>query len=455
MLEFGANSNLSRPATRERINFRWLLRLRWAAIVVQSLTVLGARAWLDIDLPLAFLYGVIGCEAATNVAASYLGRESPDGGGASNQRVLAIMIADILFLTALLYGSGGPSNPFSVFYIIHISLASATLRPFWAWCLTTMAVVCFSGLFVWHMPIAALSHEHARSAAHREHAGDQHADANWAGVDPMEIHLRGMLVAFAGAAVFVTYFVTRVRHELDCREVQLAAAERRRAEGEKVESLVTLAAGAAHELATPLATIMVAAREMELELESQTPCSTTLDDLRVIVREAGRCRDVLGAITSRAGEQIGETWNVVDWNELLEAVRSATGRPERVETSLHLGDAAPRIVAPRRTLVQTLLSLVQNGLAASPEGELVKLSVRRQDSLWQIEVRDAGCGMSEAILRRLGEPFFTTRDAGEGMGLGVFLAKRVVEQMGGKLAIESRVNSGTTVRIWVTLSGGT
>jgi two-component system sensor histidine kinase RegB len=428
-------------ATRERINLEWLLRLRWAAVLVQTLTIAGARLLLGMELPLGFLGIVVALEAVSNVAASWWHRRDGDPRVDSESLLAVIMALDIGFLTALLFGSGGPFNPFSVFYLIHISLAAATLRPRLAWSLTLLSVCCFGGLFVRYVPIPALEHHGVDSTPSAAHS---HAPS-----ETMHIHLRGMLLAFAGAAVFVTYFVTRVRHELDQRDAQLAAADRRRAHLERLDSLVTLAAGAAHELATPLATVMVAAREMELELTGSG--SPLLADIQVMVREIGRCRDILGTLTSRAGERMGETWRETPLSDLLADARLATRQPDSIVVVIAPACSRAAVVAPRRALTQTLGALLQNGLDASSDPKEVRLLAACESGELKIEVQDSGRGMSDSTLRRLGEPFYSTRQGVGGMGLGVFLAKRVVEQIGGSVVYESKLGSGTTVRLTVPL----
>ncbi len=160
------------------------------------------------------------------------------------------MLVDNLLLTALLYYTGGPANPFTVCYLVNIALAAAILGARWAWVLNGAAFACFALLFFAHLPLAELEH-----GPEHEHAMHHHTRT---APGPMSLHLQGSLIAFGGASTFIVYFITRVTRELARREAELDEASRRRARTDKLAALATLAAGAAHELASPLSTIALA-----------------------------------------------------------------------------------------------------------------------------------------------------------------------------------------------------
>ena len=435
----------SRRLVRDRVNFVWLNRLRWSAIAGQLLTVAITQWGLGIDIPWKLLLAIIGCETLSNLAVGFALRKREVRERAGERLLGFVMAMDLMFLTALLFCSGGPSNPFSVFYIINISLSAAILPSRWAWGLTILAVASFGLLFWNHMPVAALSHD-AHAAAHDHHIHGMTENGTQS-VDSMSLHLRGMLLAFAGAAGFVAYFVTRVRRELSLREAELATAERRQAQAEKLESLVTLAAGAAHELATPLATVMVLAREIEVQMEARCMDHEMLEEVRVIGREVGRCREILSLLTSQAGERIGESWSCCPLGGLLGEARAATTSPHHIALSLEPALEQVKLYVPRRALVQTFQALLQNAIEASEVKSAVHVQVQAsiRGAAVEVVISDLGCGMSAQVLRRIGEPFFTTRPSGQGMGLGVFLAKRVVEQLGGQVKYQSRPGEGTSV----------
>ena len=412
-----------RPATT--IDLSWLIALRWAAIAGQLVTILGVELTLDLDLPWPALAALIATEAATNAAAQSLIRRREDVPGAVPFAILAV---DVIVLTGLLYFTGGPHNPFNFLYLVYIALAAVVLRPAESWALAGLSVAAFGGLFLQHVPLAGLGGmDHG---GHAHHAG---------GPDPMDLHLRGMWVAFAVGALFIVYFVTRVTRALAEREAALHRAREAAASTERLASLATLAAGAAHELATPLGTIAVVARELELELEGRPEA----DDARVIRSQVKRCRGVLDQLAVDAGRSRGESDGHLTVGALLDTAME--GLPtSRVVCSVPESTRELPIPGYRSALSQMVRAVVRNGLDATGGEGPVHVLVQPQDSGVRLRVRDAGAGMDEDTLRRATEPFFTTKETA-GMGLGLFLARTTLERLGGTLEIESSPDTGTTV----------
>jgi two-component system sensor histidine kinase RegB len=410
-----------------RINFSWLIRLRWGALVGQLATIVVVEQLLHIDLPFAALALVVGFEALTNVAATLYLRS----GRPISEAALALTMAlDIAILTALLFFSGGPSNPFSFLYLVHIALAAVVLRSAWTWILVALALACSAGLFygpVW------LRLEVAAPRGHLE---------------TMHLHLQGMWFAFAVAAGFIVYFVTRVQRALAQREADLAAERAAALRNERLASLATLAAGAAHELATPLGTIAVTARELERQAARGQPAP--LEDVRLIRAQIERCRAILDQMAADAGESAGEAPAPTTLGRIVdEALRDLPPAPA-VDVDLGALREAP-LLAPRRALGQALAVLVRNAQDASPAHGPVRIRAQRDGEGLRLSVSDEGPGMPPEVLAHAGEPFFTTKAPGRGLGLGLFLARTVVEQIGGRLQLDSAPGRGT--RAVVALGG--
>jgi two-component system sensor histidine kinase RegB len=432
---------------RNQINLYWLIRLRWAAIVGQLVTVLGTYFVLGIEIPLWPLLDLIGLVGLTNITCAvwyrYSIKRRPEAiQGPSGEVILGgILALDLILLTAMLFCSGGPANPFSVFYLVGISLSASVLKARWTWGLSALAVVCFALLFVSHIPVAALEHH----GGHESH--NHHDDSGRAAEEPMALHLRGMLVAFAGATVFVAYFVTRIRVELDLRTAQLAEAERRRAAADRLDSVITMAAGAAHELATPLASIAVAVHELEVRSLEDLPTTESQDDIRTIRQEVEKCREILGSLAAQAGENRGEAPTRKSIDALIREALSGLDGATRVRRSGENGDANELICVPQKAFVQSLRSLIKNALeATAPSGE-VEVAAHRRPGGIEVLITDRGTGIPESIMRRIGEPFVTSKPAGAGLGLGIFVARRVIEQSGGMIEFRSPNGQGTTVSI--------
>jgi two-component system sensor histidine kinase RegB len=241
-----------------------------------------------------------------------------------------------------------------------------------------------------------------------------------------------MWVAFGVAAVFIETFVTRVSRELGRAR---AVAQR----NERLASLATLATGAAHELATPLSTIAVVARELERGLDG-----APLADVRLIRSEVDRCREILTGLAADAGATTGEGFVAVRARELLEAAQS--GLKAAVPIRLAAADAAElELYLPVRAAAQALRGVLKNAQQASPPGAPVEVRARPRGDALEITVEDRGAGMSPEVASRAGEPFYTTKAPGEGMGLGLFLTRVVLERLGGSIAVHSARGRGTRV----------
>jgi two-component system, sensor histidine kinase RegB len=409
-------------ATPDGINLSWLVRLRWGAVVGQLLTIGVVDRVMGIRLPLTPLLGVVGLEAVSNLALMLWLRERRRVPG---WMLPAAMAIDVLFLTGLLFFTGGPFNPFSFLYLVHIALGAVVLRPVWTWSLVALSLACSGALYYVHI---WLELDYSDPRSHMQH---------------MNMHLEGMWIAFAVAAAFIVYFVTRVRRALARREADLAAERALAARNERLASLATLAAGAAHELATPLATIALVAREMERIAERERS-SPVLDDIRLIRGQVDRCRTILSQLSADAGASTGESFASISLSELVALALEGLPPSPPVQTSFPPGSDR-KLMAPRRALSQALRAVMKNAQDASADGAPVRVTALAQGDLLQLQVIDRGAGMPPDVLARAGEPFFTTKAPGRGMGLGLFVARSLLASLGGTFDLQSTAGSGTTV----------
>jgi two-component system sensor histidine kinase RegB len=262
----------------------------------------------------------------------------------------------------------------------------------------------------------------------------------------MQLHLQGMWVAFCVAAVLTAYFVVQMSTAIVRRDAELSAMRDRAARSERLASLTTLAAGAAHELGSPLATIAVAARELERSIAalSDARAAALGEDAALIRSEVDRCRAILNRLGAQVGQTPGETSVEVNAAELLDAVVRTIPERERgrLLTSAR-GDATVRV--PRNAVLQIAGNLVRNALDAG--GGSISLSVETGPAGLRVRLQDEGPGMPPDVLSRVGEPFFSTKAPGAGLGLGVFIARSLCEQMRGRLNLESSPGRGTTALV--------
>lgn len=415
-----------------RTNFAWLLRLRWGAIAGQAVTIAGVHFLMRIPLPLLPLFAIVGIELASNVALVIWGRART---AVTESVIAAVMAADVLLLTALLYFTGGPSNPFNFLYLVHIALAAVVLRSRFTWALIALSFACSGALFLEPSFVASGLHDPAT----HDHGGHGPAD--------MLMHLYGMWVAFGVAAVFIAYFVTRVTGDLARREQELAEARALASRSEQVAALATLAAGAAHELSTPLSTIAVVAKELERSLARDERS----DDAQLIREEVARCREILARMANDAPDARAAEAEI-SIEQLLEAALS--GLPDRGRIAITFGAHARALRLRLRPhgVTQALRCVLQNAQHAVAAGGTIDVRASVEGDRCRIEVRDSGVGMAPEVLVRAGEPFFTTKAPGRGMGLGLFVSRAALERIGGQLELRAAEGRGTVAALLIPLS---
>jgi two-component system sensor histidine kinase RegB len=421
------------PDERRRLNLSWLIQLHWWAILGQLIVVGTAPLWTAVGLPVAAILALVVVESLGNLALDAWARQAR----ISDAVVAAVMLGDAVVLTILLDLTGGASNPFSTLYLVNVALAALLLPPRWAWTLLVASLAGFGLLFL---------HESASAPSHHVHMGMSPAQI-------LQSHLRGMWVAFALAACFIVFFVRRVAALLAERERELREARAQAERREKLASLATLAAGAAHELSTPLSTIAVVATELQRALADHG-APEVRKDLRLVREQVARCREILDRMSANAGETAGEPLAPLSVRQWVEG--ALEGFPARERVSVELGGAAEAaILGPPRALGDALRGLLKNAGQASGPGEPVTLRAALAAGRVRIAVSDRGRGMPADVLARVGEPFFTTKVPGEGMGLGLFLTRALAEQLGGDLRLASRPGSGTeaTIELPAALAG--
>ncbi len=416
-----------------RIKLSWLLRLHWGGILGQTLAIAAARWIIDIDVPLTVLFSVIAFEVTENVVLELWLRRAPvvrDG------VIAATMFVDALLLTILLAFSGGYANPFSTIYLVNVALAVVLLDAAWAWAMLAASLAFFGALFaVGHVEgmkvLSALDNQQI-----------------------MALHLQGSWVAFVIAGAFIVYIMQRVQLELTDAQQALADERSLSTRKDKVASLATLAAGAAHELSTPLSTIAVVVKELQRAFVQMNAPEGAMQDLGLIRDQVARCRKILHNMSAQAGENAGEPIERITLARWVNETLNLLPAKDRVDLRAGMDLERYDLLVPRLGVTRSLRSLLKNALQASPADARVTLTVALAPEGGRVraEVADRGCGMPREILSRAGEPFFTTKVPGEGMGLGLFLTHTLAEQLGGRLELRSAPGTGTIATLELPLA---
>ncbi len=258
------------------------------------------------------------------------------------------------------------------------------------------------------------------------------------------LHVVGMWINFLMCAALVLWIVARMAGAIRERDRQLADAREKAMRDDKVLSLGLLAAGAAHELATPISTMGVLIQEMEQSAQTDTALQ---EDLRILKAQVNHCREVIQSIAASAGQARSTQ---VRYLELRAFVHETIERWQLLRPSVPVtarfaaeGDG-PSVVADE-TLSSTLTSLLNNAADASPQG--IELVTHCDRDHLTLEILDRGPGISEDILRQAGRAVIITKPAGKGWGIGLFLANATIERLGGSIVLLKRPEGGSCTRI--------
>lgn len=395
---------------------RRLLMMRWLAVAGQLALIAGAQPLLEIELPLAPMLAIVALLAGFNVATHWRLRR---GGGVPDGELFAQLCVDITALTLLLFFSGGAANPLVSLYLPSIAIAAVVLPGRFAWGVVLLGVSAYSLLVFVNIPLPVADAERAT-----------------------RLHLAGMWLIFVASAALIAWFVARMAAAIRSRDRELAAAREEALRNERVVALGSLAAGAAHELGTPLATMAILAGELQRNAALDVGIR---EDLALLREQVEHCKGIITGLAARAGQTRAEGGGAIGLDDWLEQAiaRWRRLRPHAgAKVSLHGTAPAPRVVG-EATLEQALLNLFNNAADAS-EGE-IEIEATWDAAHLHLEIRDRGPGFDENVLLAAGQAFVTTR--AEGTGIGLFLAHAAVERLGGRIALANRAGGGAVTRV--------
>lgn len=420
-------------------NLRRLVGLRTIEVIGQVGTIGIALYGIGMALPTTLLLTLTASLALATLLTWWRTYQSWP---VTDAELAGHLLLDIAVLTGLLYFTGGSTNPFVTLYLLPLSIAAAMLPMRYTWVVAGATLACYTFLLFKHLPLPQGPGSFALLATLFPSGLPGKHDAHGVQAD-FNLHVLGMWLNFALSAVLIAWFVASMAQSLRERDQRLAAAREAALRDEQLVALGTLAAGAAHELGTPLSTIAVLAKELESEHAQDT---ALVADLRVLRAQTERCKKILTSLTTQAE---GTTLSACDvyLHKLLEQWQLL--RPQvRINAQLSGEQAAPLLKADR-TLDQALLNLLNNAADVSPEG--IDFLGRWNTGQLTLEIRDRGPGISADVAARAGDVFFTTKGPSGGLGIGLFLANATIERFGGTVNLFNREEGGACVRVTLPL----
>src|SRR5487761_192170 len=413
----------SEPATGlGRISLRTLVPIRWVAIAGQALALLTVHYGIGFHLPLLPALAVVAGSALLNVILIVHRQVARQLG----ERYAALCLGyGILQLAILLYLTGGLQNPFSILIVAPVTVGATILsrRPVIA--LSIFAVVAISALALWHLPLPWRSGPSPL-------------------VFPPEIVI-GIWTALVLATVFIALYTWSVAQEARRLRDAVAATQLALAREQQVSAVGSLAAAAAHELGSPLATIAVVAKELARELPSDSPFA---EDAALLVSQSERCRKILAQLAQQHDEDGGSPYARLPISALVEAA-TASHHDQGVRLIFATTSASAEdepLVRRSPEILHGLNNLIQNAVQFARRE--VSVTTSWDAGAVTVEIADDGPGFPLHLLGRLGEPYLSTR-AGEAnhMGLGIFIAQSLLERSGARLDFANLPEGGAHIAI--------
>jgi two-component system, sensor histidine kinase RegB len=406
------------------LRLRTLVRLRWLAVIGQSLAVLGVQFALGFKVPLGPCLGIIALSAWLNIFLTLRWR----GGQRLASRPAGLLLGyDVLQLASLLYLTGGLENPFAFLFLVPVTVSATSLPITWTLALAAIAFTCSTVLAFVHRPLP------------------------WATNEALSLpptYIAGMWAALVCGTVFSAIYARRIAEEARLMSSALSATEMVLAREQRLSALDGLAAAAAHELGTPLATIALVAKELKREVPKSSP---HVEDIDLLISQAARCREILMRLA--VPEQLSDdVYQQVTLHAMIEdLVAPLRGSDVAIKinaSSSKDGHVSAEPVFKRNpAITYGLGNVLENAIDFAATA--VEVNAHWSASQVFLTVADDGPGFDQAIFDQLGDPFVTTRPGygvevqpepgqHDGMGLGLFIAKTLLERSGASVTLTNR-----------------
>jgi two-component system sensor histidine kinase RegB len=414
------------PDALGRVRLRTLTRIRWAAIVGQLAALFMVRFGLDWPLPMDAALAVVGVSVVLNLVMTF---RRPEQGRLKEWEAAAYLAFDTLQLALLLYLTGGLTNPFALLFLGPVTVSATALTRRATAILCGLVVICATALVFGHLPLP------------------------WSniGLELPGLYVWGLWTAVVIGTLFMAVYAGSLAAESRRMSNALSATQLSLAREQQISAVGGLAAAAAHELGSPLSTILVTATELSREMPESSPYA---EDIKLLRAEADRCRQILAELARQpASDDSGDPFA----RTLLSAMVHATAdRHREADIALNIDaagedDSAEPVVANSPEFNHGLGNIVQNAVQFARTRVDVEVAWSHQTIT--VTVRDDGPGFAPAVLDRVGEPYISSRGEGH-LGLGIFIAQSLLQRTGGRVVIRNlrgaggRVSGGEVTITW-------
>ena len=435
---------LPKPQISIRENLRWLYILRNMMLFVVVVTVYFVINILNTELPQNQLWTAIFAISILNL---YTWLRLHTDEEVTEHEIFSQICMDVLALAYLLYLTGGASNPIVWVFLLPLIITAIMLPQAYAWNMVIITSSIYTMLITYNIPLPIVE-------PHIMHPPDQELTSEMILQMHMmndrryfNLHVFGMWFGFVFSAGLVAFFVVGLSKTLRERERNLAEARESALRDERVVSLATLAASAAHDMGTPLATIAIITHELINELpQSQT--DDARHKLTIIQDQINRCKQALSVMSASSGEMRAESGTVMLVSEYIDEVLNQW-RTHKATTKLKLHvsadiDMSAKIIA-ERTLTHSIINILNNAAEATAEDRGIEFHVHWDKRLLNLKIRDFGAGLPDELINLAGlQPVKSNK---QGMGVGLFLTYTTIKRIGGKIQFSNNESGGACVEI--------
>lgn len=415
------------PAPNGRLRLRTLIVIRWIALGGQAITLAVVYFGLGFDIPFVPAMSVIAFSGVLNVVLSVT---RPSATWASDREAIWNLCFDVVQLAILLGLTGGLQNPFAMLLLAPVVVSGWALSRRSTLTISALALFLVSVLAVWYLPLP------------------------WSesGILLSPVYIAGIWTALVIAVIFIASYVSSVAQENRQMSQALEATRLALAREQQLSALGGLAAAAAHELGTPLATIAVVARELQRELPADSPWR---EDVELLHAESLRCRSILAGLAERPAWDDGSPYHRLPMAALVEAAAGPHQR-DGVTVEISAGpaidsDASQPTVIRNAEVLHGLGTLIQNAVQFARRKVVVDLTWDEESVM--LRIIDDGPGFDVTELSRLGEPYYSTgsrdrrRGGSQHMGLGIFIAHTLLAHFGAGIEFSNEISGGAVVEI--------
>ena len=422
-------------------SLKWLFLLRNFLILGEALIILTAVYVVGYPVPEDRLWAVLSAIVIVNSLTWY--RLQSTAYPVSDLELFFHLVFDVLGITAMLYLTGGATNPIAWFLLLPLIVTATVLPQIYTWYMVGLSSVCYTLLIGYHIPLpefvpAVRTKELPRFVLAMQSEYD------------LDLHVFAMWFGFLLIAGMVAYFIVEMASSLRERNHRLAKAREQALRDERVVALGTLAASAAHEMGTPLGTMAILTHELEQDYSNKGFADLSAK-MRILREQIDRCKKALSVMSASAGQvraESGHSMPLEDYlDDLIHQWRSQwlDVRLKYVAKGLR---PAPNIVADR-TLTYALINILDNAADVSPTS--IELNAQWDAKRLLLEVRDRGPGIRPEIAATAGKEPVTTKESGQGLGVGLFLACATIERLGGQVSLFNLESGGACTRITLPL----